>query len=242
MRGWLIRSLALAAFVASCGGKSELDKTGGGGNGGSSDGGGSGGNAARWQPRRRQRGAGVRGRDAGHRRRISDLGARRRRAALGAVPVPAAAARHRPPERIDRPGDPRRQAVFGVREDPRRLPERPAHGPGRGEAVVEDRAGDGPGRVVQPGHLAPGQRRRRPLLSVRQERRRASTARPSPPACSSCSRSIPRRPTPTRVGSMRRCRPPVSSRRRVASSACMGCHETSATHERLFGVPLSPSF
>ncbi len=24
-------------------------------------------------------------------------------------------------------------------------------------------------------------------------------------------------------------------------SACMGCHETSATHERLFGVPLSPS-
>jgi hypothetical protein len=32
----------------------------------------------------------------------------------------------------------------------------------------------------------------------------------------------------------------VTSSGRVAS--CMGCHETSATHERLYGVPLSPSF
>jgi len=32
----------------------------------------------------------------------------------------------------------------------------------------------------------------------------------------------------------------LTSSGRVA--ACMGCHETSATHERLFGVPLSPSF
>jgi hypothetical protein len=31
----------------------------------------------------------------------------------------------------------------------------------------------------------------------------------------------------------------VTSAGRVAS--CMGCHETSATHERLFGVPLSPT-
>jgi hypothetical protein len=31
----------------------------------------------------------------------------------------------------------------------------------------------------------------------------------------------------------------LTSSGRVA--ACMGCHETSATHERLFGVPLSPS-
>jgi len=31
----------------------------------------------------------------------------------------------------------------------------------------------------------------------------------------------------------------VTAAGRVAS--CMGCHETSATHERLFGVPLSPS-
>ena len=32
----------------------------------------------------------------------------------------------------------------------------------------------------------------------------------------------------------------VTSAGRVSS--CMGCHETSATHERLYGVPLSPSF
>ena len=32
----------------------------------------------------------------------------------------------------------------------------------------------------------------------------------------------------------------VTAAGRVAS--CMGCHETSATHERLYGVPLSPSF
>jgi len=32
----------------------------------------------------------------------------------------------------------------------------------------------------------------------------------------------------------------VTSSGRVAS--CMGCHEASATHERLYGVPLSPSF
>jgi hypothetical protein len=31
----------------------------------------------------------------------------------------------------------------------------------------------------------------------------------------------------------------VTAAGRVAS--CMGCHETSATHERLFGVSLSPS-
>jgi hypothetical protein len=32
----------------------------------------------------------------------------------------------------------------------------------------------------------------------------------------------------------------VTAAGRVAS--CMGCHETSATHERLYGVPLSPSY
>jgi hypothetical protein len=32
----------------------------------------------------------------------------------------------------------------------------------------------------------------------------------------------------------------LTSSGRVA--ACMGCHETSATHERLYGVPLSPAF
>ena len=32
----------------------------------------------------------------------------------------------------------------------------------------------------------------------------------------------------------------VTAAGRVA--CCMGCHETSATHERLYGVPLSPSF
>jgi hypothetical protein len=31
----------------------------------------------------------------------------------------------------------------------------------------------------------------------------------------------------------------VTSAGRVAS--CMGCHETSATHERLFGVPKGPA-
>ena len=221
MRGWWIQGLALAAFVASCGGKSELDKTGGGGGGGGgsggrSDGGGSGGNAG---------GGGdasatlafeaetlaIAGEYLTWGRVDDEL---RWAPFLCRQPLPG----HRPPERIDRPDHPRRQAVFGVRQAPLRLPERPAHRPGRGEAVVEDRAGDGPGRVVQPGHLAPEQRRRRSLLSVRRRKTASCTARPSPPVCSSCSRSIPRRPTPMKVGSMRRCRPLASSRRRGASA------------------------
>ena len=163
-------------------------------------------------PDRRVRRSGphaVRGAGAGNRRRVHGLGPRRRRAALGAVPLP------QPYPGIARLSQSNDEATHGRKLYSVFAKNHDAYpnGPHDGQVVVKQSwipelvtdsdAGFRPIHYTTDAGSTP-------TTSIPTRRATAASSAPARRrVCSSCSGSIPRRPTPTRAGSTRRSRPPA---------------------------------
>jgi hypothetical protein len=256
MRSWWICGAVLAAFaavVASCGGKSELDKTGGGGGGGSAgSGGASGGNAGG--------GRGGVGGNAGSGGGPSDASAP---LAFEAETLAIAGEYltwgrvddelrwapflcRQPLPGIARPSESTDDATHGGKLYSvfAKLHSAYPNGPHTGQAVVKQswktEPVTGQDASFSPGTWRPDSDGGDHFYPY--AKKDGVVYRATEPAGLFIMFKVDPATHDTDEGWVYATVSPagqLTSSGRVA--ACMGCHETSATHERLFGVPLSPS-